>query len=407
MKDRWVANGYQDFPVWIPLVIDSGALAAAAVAVAQRADSGALLPAAVLVALALTPWLTELRGRVAPWPVFVLVTGGASSLLMVRYPVDYDFVPFLLVLMVGHVGACLPMARSGSVLAASLAVLGGLTWVEALPVPAAAIWLAGLIIGWDVGFILRQLQLQLQDQEAEHAARERQVALEERQRIAREVHDLVAHSLSVTMLHLTAARRDLEDGADVAEAIDALKEAERVGRQAMTDVRSTVGLLGQDARGAVPPTPRLQDLPDLVDGYRTAGLEVSYTCDGDLDDVPAATALGLYRIVQESLANVAKHAPRSPVRVRLDLARDPAVLTVRNALAREGLPARNPGGSGLSGMAERADLLGASFSAGPEGRDWAVEVGLPRGDTAPSAAGGLRCPLPRLVQLRRTLAEPT
>ncbi|WP_346386572.1 histidine kinase [Nocardioides sp.] len=406
MKDRWVANGYPDFPVWIPLVIDSGAFAAAIVAVAQRAGSGDLLPAAALVALALVPWLTELRGRVAPWPVFVLVTGGASAVLMVRYPVDYDFVPFLLVLMVGHVGACLPMTRSGATLAATAGVLGGLTWADALPGAAAAIWLAGLMIGWDVGFILRALQLRIQTQESEYAARERQIALEERQRIAREVHDLVAHSLSVTMLHLTAARRDLEDGSDVAEAIDALKDAERVGRQAMADVRSTVGLLSQGAGGAEPPTPQVGDVPALVDSFRAAGLDVDYWCRGDVDEVPAATGLGLYRIVQESLANVAKHAPGSRVRVRVALSRDPGTLTIRNALAREALSSGSPGGSGLTGMAARADLLGATFAAGPDGREWLVEVGLPRGDTAPVATGGLRCPLPRLAQLRRTVVDP-
>jgi signal transduction histidine kinase len=258
-----------------------------------------------------------------------------------------------------------------------------------------------------VGFVLRSLQLRIQTQDREYAARERQIALEERQRIAREVHDLVAHSLSVTMLHLTAARRDLEDGADVAEAIDALKDAERIGRQAMSDVRSTVGLLGEESGGAAAPTPQLGDVPALVESFRAAGLDVSYRCEGELDEVPAPTALGLYRIVQESLANVAKHAPGSRVKVRLDLARDPGALSVRNALARGTAATGSTGGSGLRGMAARADLLGASFAAGHDGKEWAVEVGLPRGDTAPAGGGGLRCPLPRLAGLRRTAVEPT
>ena len=412
-KERWVANGYPAFPLWIPLVIDSGALATAVVSVVQRRGTGDLLPAALLVLLALSPWLFELRGRVAPWPLFWVVTGGATTVLMVRYPVDYDFAPFLLVLMVGHVAACLPMWRSLVVLALTMAGGGVLTLADpdALPRAASAIWVAGLVGGWDIGFILRFQQLRLEDQAREHAVRERQVALEERQRVAREVHDLVAHSLSVTMLHLTAARRDLEDsardGVDLEDAIAALRDAERVGRRAMVDIRSTVGLLGQDPAGAAaPPAPGLDDLPALVDDFRSAGLDVSYDVVGDVADVPASTALGLYRIVQESLANVAKHAPGSAASVRLDLARDPGELVVRNAAPR--VRAVEDGGSGLRGMAERAALLGAGFAAGPASGTWTVRVTLPRGDTVPRSGGhGLVCPLPRLsASWRRTAPDP-
>lgn len=410
-----MANGYPAFPLWIPLVIDSGAGATAIVAVSQRADTGDVVPAGLLVLLALTPWVFEIWGRVAPWPLFWAVTGGASTFLMVQYPVDYDFAPFLLVLMVGHVAGCLPMRRSAVVLTLTVAGVGLLTLVspETLPRAAAAIWVAGLVGGWDIGFILRYQQLRLQDQELEHAVRERQVALEERQRVAREVHDLVAHSLSVTMLHLTAARRDLEDsardGVDLDDAIAALQDAERVGRRAMVDIRSTVGLLGQDPAGpTAPPAPGLEDLPALVEDFRSAGLDVVYDVVGDTSDVPSSTALGIYRIVQESLANVAKHAPRSAASVRLDLARDPGELVVRNATPR-GLRAADDSGSGLRGMAERATLLGARFTAGPEGGEWRVRLTLPRGDTAPRPGGhGLVCPLPRLsAPWRRAAPEPT
>jgi signal transduction histidine kinase len=415
-KERWVANGYPAFPLWIPLVIDSGALATAVVSVVQRGGTDDLLPAGLLVLLALSPWLFELRGRVAPWPLFWFVTGGATAVLMVRYPVDYDFAPFLLVLMVGHVAACLPMWRSLQVL--GLTMLGGgvltLADPDALPRAAAAIWVAGVVGGWDIGFILRYQQLRLQDQEREHVVRERQVALEERQRVAREVHDLVAHSLSVTMLHLTAARRDLEDcardGVDLGDAIAALQDAERVGRRAMVDIRSTVGLLGQDPAGATaPPAPGLADLPALVEDFRSAGLDVVCEVVGDTSEVPSSTALGIYRIVQESLANVAKHAPRSAASVSLDLDRDPGVLVVRNATPRGLRTADSGGGSGLRGMAERADLLGARLVAGPEGGEWRVRLTLPRGDTAPRPGGhGLVCPLPRLsASWRRAAPEAT
>jgi len=129
---------------------------------------------------------------------------------------------------------------------------------------------------------------------------------------------------------------------------------------------------------------------------------VAYDAQGDLAQVPATTALGLYRIVQESLANVAKHAPRSAVQVCLDLTRDLGELTVTSDLPRG--VRRNAGGSGLSGMAERAAQLGARFGAGPVGRSWVVRVELPRGERTPD---GQLCPLPRLTApFRRTAAGP-
>jgi signal transduction histidine kinase len=216
------------------------------------------------------------------------------------------------------------------------------------------------------------------------------------------VHDLVAHSLSVTMLHLTAARREVEDAArqgDSArldDAVAALQDAERVGRRAMADIRGTVSLLAEDGAGPASPAPGLDDVPALVADFRRAGLEVAYDAAGELSDVPASTALGLYRIVQESLANVAKHAPGARVQVRLDVDRDPGELVVASDLPRGAR--RNPGGSGLSGMAERATQLGARFSAGPVDRSWVVRVELPRGDLT---AEGHVCPLPR-APFRRT-----
>jgi signal transduction histidine kinase len=120
-------------------------------------------------------------------------------------------------------------------------------------------------------------------------------------------------------------------------------------------------------------------------------------------DVPEATGLGLYRIVQESLANVAKHATGAHARVELDLAGDPGELVVTNDLPRA--VRRNPGGSGLGGMAARAQQLGATLTAGPQGRSWVVRVELPRGD---SVIDGHLCPLPRLAApFRRTLPGVT
>ena len=112
----------------------------------------------------------------------------------------------------------------------------------------------------------------------------------------------------------------------------------------MADIRGTVGLLGRDDRSRRRPHPTagLDDVPALVADFRGAGLDVAYDALGDLAQVPATTALGLYRIVQESLANVAKHAPGSRVQVRLDVARDPGELVVTSDLPRGAR--RNAGG---------------------------------------------------------------
>ncbi|MDX6371131.1 MAG: hypothetical protein QOD98_119 [Nocardioidaceae bacterium] len=407
MKRRWVASGLPDYPLWIAALIDSAALVTAVVVVLQRTGD-ALLPVAGLVLLALLPWLLEIWVQGHAWSAFVVLTGGSVAVLMTGYPVEYEFAPFLLVLMTGHVTAVAGLARGVLVLAAGEAVivLTGLTGHVAGA--EAAIWAGAIAVGLDIGFIMRSQQLRIEAQAREHAIRERQAVLEERHRIGREVHDLVAHSLSVTMLHLTAARREVEDAAELgdeahlADAIAALRDAERVGRQAMADIRGTVGLLGRDEDPVTAPTPSLEDLPGLLADFRGAGLAVAYDAQGDLAQVPATTALGLYRIVQESLANVAKHAPGSRVQVRLDVARDPGELTVTSDLPRGARP--NPGGSGLSGMAERAAQLGAGFRAGPVDRSWVVHVELPRGDLT---TDGHVCPLPRLAApFRRTAPGP-
>jgi signal transduction histidine kinase len=402
MRRRWVERGLPDYPMWIAAVIDSAALATAAVVVGQRGVD-ALPVTACLVLLALVPWVLELWGRPsATWPWFALLTGGSVVALSTAYPLDYDFAPFLLVLAVGHVTGCAGVRPALAVLGAGLAILVGLGVAGTVPASAAVVWAAATVVALDIGFVIRSQQLRIESQEREHAAREQQAVLEERQRIAREVHDVVAHSLSVTMLHLTAARRDLEDGSDATEALEALREAERVGRQAVSDVRRTVGLLGAGG-AAQPPAPTAEDIGDLVADFQAAGMDVDLTTSGDLSQVPPSTGLGLYRVVQESLTNVARHCPAAAASVTLDLASDPGRLTVRNRLPEGSV--RGAGGSGLTGMAQRVELLGATLIVGvqgtaqgtAQGREWVVQVDLPRGDTAQDPSGP-SCPLPRVVR---------
>ena len=172
-----------------------------------------------------------------------------------------------------------------------------------------ALYLGFVAVGWLLGYLMRTQrlllaeQIEAQEMLAEHAA------ADERRRIAREVHDVIAHSLSVTLLHVTGARRALQQDRDVDDAVEALEQAERLGRQAMADIRRTVGLLDRGPTKTTP-EPGIDDIGVLVDDFARAGLDVTLRIDGATQRVSAAVGLALYRITQESLANIAKHAAR-------------------------------------------------------------------------------------------------
>jgi signal transduction histidine kinase len=201
-------------------------------------------------------------------------------------------------------------------------------------------------------------------------------AFEERQRIARELHDVIAHSLAVTMLHLTGARLALDR--DPADARRALLEAERLGRQSLAEIRATIGLLAPGDQTPTAAMPGAPDIPDLVRDFVDAGLGVQFDCAGDLRLVSPAAGLSAYRIVQESLANIVKHTPGAAARVCMRIDETNAHLEIRNPLANEHAPRRRDGdGIGLVFMRDRAELLGGTLNAGPDGADWRVCADIP------------------------------
>lgn len=389
---RWRRAGYPEFAWWIPLAMGSFSIGAGVVGAAQRAEQGALLPASLLMLVALIPQFLDFAGIRLPWPVFMGVTMAASGVVMVLYPVDYDFVMLVWVMLVGHIGASEPLRIS--LLATSIAAvaLGALSLGDL--VEGAGFWLAALVVGGDIGVIMRYQQVRLDQERRTHRDHEAAAILEERQRIAREVHDVIAHSLSVTMLHLTAARRSLEEDreAGLDEAVDALRDAERLGRGAMSDIRHTVGLLGE---GSAQPTaaPDLRDLDRLVHEFRGAGLDIDLDLRGDPAAVPPNACLSLYRIVQESLANIAKHQPGARASVALDCSSERQHLVVTNTLS--AATRRQSGGSGLRGMRERAELLGGTFTAGPRAGRWVVEVTLSEQDPPAAQESGCHFGLQR------------
>jgi signal transduction histidine kinase len=235
-------------------------------------------------------------------------------------------------------------------------------------------WSMGALVTSVCGAVLyRQRTLTDQLLEARQQLTDQEVA-GERRRIAREVHDLVGHSLSVVMLHVSGARHLLRR--DVDEAERALIEAERAGRGSLAEIRRTVGLL-RDADGfGTSPIPGVDDLAELVGQYRRGGLDVALTVRGATTAIDSVTGLTLYRVTQESLANVAKHAPDGRATVDIDIGSDRATIQVANSV-RERTSASPAGGVGIVGMQERAQAIGGDLLAGPTDSGWLVTAWLP------------------------------
>jgi signal transduction histidine kinase len=239
--------------------------------------------------------------------------------------------------------------------------------------PGWAAWVAGSCFSVVVclfGRRQRDLVRQLREAQAGLTARAR---AEERNRIARELHDVIAHSLTVSLLHVSAARLALDEDRD--EAARALEEAERLGRDSLDEVRHAVGLLRRPGEpDSTAPLPGSLDVPALVERFRGAGADVRATVDGDLSRLPNTVGLATYRILQEALTNAAKHAPRATSTVHVAVASDAVRLSVESS----GPPGRG-NGLGLLGMHERAESLGGQCDAGPGGSGWLVRAELPLG----------------------------
>jgi signal transduction histidine kinase len=197
----------------------------------------------------------------------------------------------------------------------------------------------------------------------------------ERRRIAGEIHDVAAHALALSVLHLTGLRLKIQREGGDPGLVESLAEAERLGRQSLDDIRRTVGLLQDQKSGIAAPLPGASEIRPLVEEYRARGLEVELDLHGEPAAIAPATGLALYRIVQESLANSVKHAPGAGVGIQLELDGS-ARLTIRNTIT-AGMPLNYGTGHGLVGMRDRAQLLGGWLRAGPDKECWFVECFIP------------------------------
>lgn len=366
----------------IVVSIDVTLIVVAAVTLIQRPNSHWWI-GLIGLAIAYSPYVFFFAVNVIAPPALEAFALGSAWMVAISIwlfampiPVEGDFAPMLLGLVTGMIGA-MTSIRGGMLAAGTAAaILGAAAVTDRVDTPW--IYLTFIGIGWLVGYLMRiQQQLLIEQRDAQQKLAEH-AAADERRRIAREVHDVIAHSLSVTLLHVTGARRGLQQDRDVDEAVEALEQAERLGRQAMADIRRTVGLL-DEALGKVAPEPGASDIPTLVDDFVRAGLAVSLDVSGPQDRISAASGLALYRIAQESLANIAKHAPDAPAHMELTVAQDSAMLTVTNRLPVP-VAAHRVDGRGMRGMRQRVELLDGVITAGPADDGWVVRAMIPLDD---------------------------
>lgn len=364
-----------DFPFTVPAVMYGGTILTIGAAAVQRDFTRPWLLIAATV-LVLTPIMTFIAAGVKPHPLVAATFGLAAAAVLLSWPaVSNDTAPCLILFVLGEVFA-LGRWRDGLIVAAASAVLL-LVAARTGHLVTPLLYLAFLPLAAMIGRILQLQQRLVIEERARQAALAEQAAADERRRIAREVHDVIAHSLSVTMLHLTGARRALQEDNDVDDAVDALLDAERLGRQAMSDIRHTVGLLsaGEVKPLRATPEPGLSDIPDLVTSFASAGLQVDSRIEADPADLSAGIGLALFRVTQESLANIAKHAPTSPVQLRLRHDNGIATLSVCNELCAPAAEIKP--GAGLPGMRQRIETLGGEFQAGPGPDGWTVQARVP------------------------------
>jgi signal transduction histidine kinase len=230
-------------------------------------------------------------------------------------------------------------------------------WVLTL---TAGPWLAGRLVGTHVrrGEELARQAHQLVVEQAQLSER---LVADERRRLARELHDIIAHSLSVMVVQAGAAsdllRRDLDGTAR------ALDEIQRAGRSALDETGRLLHLLRADADSETGPQPAAGDLPGLVEVFRSAGLDVGLVIEGSTDGLPAGVDLSIFRIVQEGLTNALKHSPRSPALVTVRREPGSVDIELHTTEGRGVKPV--PSGRGLVGMRERVAVFGGALDAGP------------------------------------------
>jgi signal transduction histidine kinase len=347
---------------------------AAALEVALRDDPGnepttAVWFAAPAVALVVLTLLARRRFPFGAPAAFWLLCAALSFVdgRLIVFPVTVYLVGLAAAYLLGSLGDVVRGREGLLIIVASAAVIvynspdraGG----DVILIPAV------FALGWLGGFAFRERDVRAAEAEerAVRAERERETAArlaaaEERARIARELHDIVGHTLSVMVLQVGAIRHKLPNLPD--EDRDALEDVERTGRTALAEMRRLLGAMRERGREAeLEPQPGLENLGALIQRVRSAGLPVRVEVEGDPVPLPRALDLSAYRILQEGLTNVLKHAGASHAEVVVRHQADVLQLEVRDD--GDGPADSDALGHGLVGIRERVKLYDGEMTAGP------------------------------------------
>lgn len=377
-------------PLWVLDAVITGAflpIAIASVVARPEQVTGDYKPINALgILLVLGCVLPLLVRRRFPFPVFLVCT----AFLVIFAASDYFIgaVAFTTLISLYTVGAfCRPreLAIAFATLLGSLAAL----WIIDIPdfsagdmISNTALYTVALLFGWTVQS--RRLRLVAAEERAEILEREQEeerarAIADERLHIAQELHDVVAHSMSVIAVQAGVGMHVADT--DAAEAKKALENISTTSRSTLAELRRLLGVLRDDGSGATyAPAPGLGDLDKLARDVTDAGVPVEIQVEGSLSDVPPGVDFTGYRIVQEALTNVLKHAGPSSASVRV--AHEPGALRIEVRDDGRGVNGRSTGaGHGLMGMRERVAVYGGRLDAGPvAGGGYQVLAELPYAD---------------------------
>ncbi len=326
--------------------------------------------------------------RVYPTPVFFVILAAWVLDRTLDYPESPAAIAVAIVFYT--IGAELHRKGSWRIGGISVILIVGWTGIGVLSlesVTAASLittlvgTLTPLLLGREVHQRRRrveQLRERAERAERDREERARRAVAEERARIARELHDVVAHQMTVMTLQAEGARR-IADGADprIVEALETISDA---GHGALVEMRRTVGLLrAPEDESETEPLPRLSDLSQLVDKVRAAGVPVDLEIEGDVRPLAEGTELSAYRIVQESLTNAVRHGgPNVSARVTIEYGSDQLDVLILDDGRGPSASTGDGSGHGIIGMRERIAVLGGEFSAGPSsGGGYQVHVIIP------------------------------
>jgi signal transduction histidine kinase len=348
----------------------------------------------VLSVLLCAPLVLRTKYPLTAWSVSTVALLWASLVVQAFSPTGVVLPPAAIVVYVLCLYAVAVRCKPWVVVVAAVVTVFGAATVGQQPTITAV---AAAAIPVAVGVIVRVRRGNREELEvAERRHEGERALLEERQRIARELHDVVAHHMSVIAIQAEAGPyRTADPPPELAESFAEIRASALSG---LSELRRVLGVLRSDQPGTTP-QPGLEDLPSLLDSARAGGVTVTTEVTGAPRPLPEGVNLSAYRIVQEALSNAMRHAPGSAVQVKLFYGEAALVIEIRNDGLANGVPADRAvagqrlwagldgGGHGIIGMRERATMLGGHLQAGPTANDeFLVTAALPLGDDAKETA---------------------